>query len=170
MRILRYLLMAVAILFLLAAAAFPFGARMSMRGWYLEDGAAKIAKSSQQVEEVRKTFGGKLPAAVQKELDQQAATVGVAKSMANWELGLIPLSLLVLVAMFLEKRAIPLGAAAVLGLAAILAIVTVPDVKVGFSSTRFEMLAVGIPAILGAVLAALASLIRTKGRAAASVP
>jgi|MudIll2142460700_1097286.scaffolds.fasta_scaffold1566891_1 hypothetical protein len=60
------------------------------------------------------------------------------------------------------SAAIPLGAAGVLALVAILAIVTVPDLKVGFSSTRFEMLAVGVPAILGAVLAALASLIQTK--------
>jgi hypothetical protein len=164
MRILRYLLMAVAILFLLAAAAFPFGAQFAMRGWYIEDGAAKIAQANQQVEEVRKTFGGKLPAALQKELDQQTAKVGVAQAMARWELGLIPLSLLVLVAMFLEKRVIPLSAAGFLALVAILAIVTIPDLKVGFSSTRFEMLAVGVPAILGAVLAALASLIQTKQR------
>ena len=61
------------------------------------------------------------------------------------------------------------GAAGVLALVAILAIVTVRDLKVGFSSTRFEMLAVGVSAILGAVLAALASLIQTKRRAV-SVP
>jgi hypothetical protein len=69
---------------------------------------------------------------------------------------------LLVVAMFLAKRVIPLGAAGVLALAAVLAIATIPDIKVGFSSTRFEMLAVGIPAIIGAVLAALASLIQTK--------
>jgi hypothetical protein len=162
MRILRYLLMALAILFLLAAAAFPFGAQFAMRGWYLQDGAAKIDKANQQVEEVRKTFGGKLPVSVQKEIDQQTANVGVAKSMAQWELGLIPLSLLLMVAMFLSKRVIPLGAAGVLAVVAVLAIATVPDIEVGFSSTRFEMLAVGIPAIIGALLAALASLIQTK--------
>jgi hypothetical protein len=69
--------------------------------------------------------------------------------------------------MFLSKRAIPLGAAGVLGLVAVLAIATVPDIKLGFTSTRFEMLAVGIPALIGAVFGALASLIRTKKATAA---
>ncbi len=162
MRVLRYLLMAVAILFLLAAAAFPFGVQFAMRGWYLEDGATRITKTTQQVEETRKMFGGKLPASVEKELAQQTANVTVVQSMARWELALIPLSLLLMVAIFLPKRVIPLAAAGVLALVAILAIVAVPEIKLGFSSSRFEMLAVGIPAIIGSVLGALASLIQTK--------
>ena len=57
---------------------------------------------------------------------------------------------------------IPLVGAFVLAVVAVAGIVLTPDIKMGFSSTKFEVMSVGFAAILGAVFAVLASLINAK--------
>jgi hypothetical protein len=176
MRILRGVLIALSMLFLLMTMGLPFGVNFAFRGWYVDGGAAKIEEAKkgadQQVAELAKTLGGKVPAALQKEIDDEIAEkmklVDIAKSMANWELALMPLALALLITLFLSKRAIPIGVAGVLIVVGLLAIFMVPQVKIGFGRfTRDEMFMVGLPAIIGAVLGLLASLIGAKKAATA---
>jgi hypothetical protein len=171
MRILRGILIGFSIFFLLLTMAFPFGVTFAFRGWYVEGGGAKIEETKKEAEErlaqVSKTLGGNVPANVQKELDEQISEkmkiVDIAKSMANWEMALMALALALIVTLFLSKRAIPLGVAGVLILVALLAIFMVPVVEIGMDrTTRFEMMVVGVPAIIGAIFGIIASLIAGK--------
>lgn len=166
MRIVRYLLLAFAVLFLLPTMALPFGVNMAMHQWYLGDGAAQVEKLDRELESARQSMGGKLPPALEKGLAEGKETIGVARSMARWQLAMIPLALALIVAMFLPKRAIPLVTAGVVAVAAVLAMVTIPDIKGGFFSSREEMMVVCIPALIGTVFATLASLIHPKPKLA----
>jgi hypothetical protein len=171
MRILRGVFLVLAVLFLLATLGMPFGVSFAFRGWYVDGGAAKVEalqkEADQKVAELQKTLGGKIPGAFQKEIDDGPAKekefLGIAKSMANWELAEMILAFITLIALFLPKRVIPLGAGGALALVAVLAIVMVPDTKLGIGqSSGFEIKALGMCAIIAAVFGTLASLIGMK--------
>jgi hypothetical protein len=171
MRILRGVLIALSILFLLATMGLPFGVRFAFRGWYVDGGAAKIEsaqkEADQKLAELKQQVGGNLPAYMQKEIDEatkkQNEMLSVAKSMANWELALMLCALVVTITLFLSKRVIPLSAAGLLILLALAAIVLIPDIKLGIGETSgFEIKAIGMCAIIAAVLGILASLIGMK--------
>jgi hypothetical protein len=161
MRTVRYILLAFAGLFLLVTMACPFGVSMSMRGWYIDGGAATAESLSAEMAKARGSLGA-LAGAMDVVMKDKLEAVEVMKTMARWELGMIPLALVLMVTMFLSKRVIPRSAAGVLALAAVLAIATTPNMETGFSTTRFEIMMVCVPALVGAVFAVLASLIRPK--------
>jgi hypothetical protein len=171
MRILRGLLIALSVLFLLATIGIPFGVSFAFRGWYVDGGAAKVEaaqkESDQKLAELKKTMGGRVSAALQKELDDGMARekemFGIAKTMANWELTMMLVGFGVLVSLFFSKRLIPLSASGLLILVAILAIAMVPDIKLGLGQTSgFEIKAHGVCAIIASVFGILASLIGLK--------
>jgi hypothetical protein len=171
MRILRIILIAFSILFLLLTMALPFGVQFAFRGWYIDGGGAKIEEAKKQVDDqmaqLSKTLGGKVPAAMQKAIDDELAEkmkfVDVGKSMANFELGEAVLALALIITLFLPKRIIPIAVGSLLVVVAILGIVMVPDLKVGIGqTTRFEMQVMALVAIVGAVTGILASLIGAK--------
>jgi hypothetical protein len=115
--------------------------------------------------------GGKLPAALQQELDDGTAKgkelFGVAKAMANWELAMMVVGFGLLVSLFLPKRVIPLSVGGLLVLVAVLAIAMVPDIRLGIGQTSgFEIKAHATCAIIASVFGILASLIGMKKAAA----
>ena len=105
MRILRGILLGLSILFLLATIGMPFGVSFSMRGWYLGDAQEKMAEVDKKIDTLKMSAGGKVPAALEKQIEEQQQALGVAKSIATWELAMIPLSLFLVIALFLSKRA-----------------------------------------------------------------
>jgi hypothetical protein len=127
------------------------------------------------VNEVKKATGGKMPPALQKELDkemtEERALLAVTRSMANWELVGMIVALGLAISLFLPRRLVPRLVAGLLILVSVLAIARVPDLSIAVGETSgFEIKTYGGCSIVAALFAILASLIGVKSPLSAVAP